>query len=317
MGNCSSSPKSSASVSKASKNGSKITYPHPAEFGMRYDDKLGTMESYGGRGLSGGKSIDFNTEPFDTDITVNGKPKEDCTQDEFAKTIGVQFKNTPGPDGTMDYHPFFKENVPWGMLGHVSKAPVVGDTAVDALLHFREIAGGPIIETSVFQEIDAMEGEPVVGLLFFNLSCPIWRKYAEYMIDAFTIIGVPIVPIYIRESHPCDEFPAPASFQPPEWDVIKAHKSLDDRWKWAAKAKAMYRLPKMFVDSLDNKLALTYEAGAFRGFIVDRASKGVVHSMCFGPANVAGKLINLARFSEQQAAEHPHQSTAACSFKLG
>lgn len=307
MGNCSST---------SAKIPVKTTYPHPAEFGKRYDEKLGKMEAYGS-GISGSKSIDFNAEPFDTDITVNGNPKEDNTQQEFASTIGVQFKNTPGPDGTMDYHPFFKANVPWGMEGHVSIAPGVGDTAVDAPLHFCESADGTILETSLFQEIDAMEGEPFVGLLFFNLSCPIWRKYAEYMIDGFAIIGVPIIPIYIRESHPCDEFPAPPSFQPPEWDVIPVHKSLSERWTWAAKSKAMYRLPKIFTDALDDKLALTYEAGAFRGFIVERESKSVVHSMCFGPCNVAGKLIGLARFSEMQAA-HKRGDTSLpnCSFTV-
>ena len=100
-----------------------------------------------------------------------------------------------------------------------------------------------------------------------------------------------------------------------EWNIIPAHKSLDDRWKWAAKAKATYRLRQIFMDSLDNKLALTYEAGAFRGFIIERDSKSVVHTMCFGPANVAGKLIGLARFSEaQHSAAKTDGSMPACSF---
>lgn len=38
--------------------------------------------------------------------------------------------------------------MPWGMVGHVPKAPVLGDTALNAPLFTRE-ADGPILETSV------------------------------------------------------------------------------------------------------------------------------------------------------------------------
>ena len=74
----------------------------------------------------------------------------------------------------------------------------------------------------------------------------------------------------------------------------------------------------MFMDTMDDKLALNYEAGAFRGYIIERETHTVAHSMCFGPANVAGKLIGLAKFAEALAAqEKDDMSVPNCSIKIG
>ena len=98
--------------------------------------------------------------------------------------------------------------------------PAHGFQILPGTLHYRDNVNRELKTTSLLDAVEATgtkNRSPHVGLLFFNLSCPIWRKYADYFLDAFQLVGIPLMMIYIRESHPCDEYPSLMNSD--EWQV--------------------------------------------------------------------------------------------------
>ena len=116
-----------------------------------------------------------------------------------------------------------------------SVVPEEGCAATDGPLHALSVGGPATLQeklfvsqpTSLFAAIDAAQ-RPLVGLVFFNSTCPVfnWAALWDYP-GLFQKADIPVVYVYLAESHTLDGDPAPTGMTPP----LKMPATLEQRFR--------------------------------------------------------------------------------------
>lgn len=209
-----------------------------------------------------------------------------------------------------DDHPMKNPRINWATFivdrpycvpGYESKAPEVGDDAIDGpLLSIAE--GQP--ETTLLVEAKKLaseRGSDKVVLGFDAITCPFWRAYAAQ--DLYKACGdVPILHIYQREAEPQDTFNAGGSqtaFPISCKQIINFHKSEAERRAVAKKAKHLIeKFDKnpvvMYMDGMDDKLEAAYESRPWRYYVLDVNTGKIIAKIGLAPFNMKAKCAVLS-----------------------
>jgi hypothetical protein len=127
--------------------------------------------------------------------------------------------------------------------------------------------------------------------------CPFYRAYAAE--DLFKVAnGVPILHVYLREAEPCDEFDAggmhvmtPLKMKRPiYWHKTEADRALaaTDTKKFLQKFEGQD--VRMWMDTMDDKLEVLYEARPWRWYVLEVSTGKIVDGISLAPFNMAGKV---------------------------
>lgn len=185
--------------------------------------------------------------------------------------------------------------------GYVPKHPKAGDIAPDGeILATEKGADGQFAKSTLLAEakkLAAEKGSDKVVLSFDAITCPFYRAYAAE--DLFKVAnGVPILHVYLREAEPCDEFDAggmhvmtPLKMKRPiYWHKTEADRALaaTDTKKFLQKFEG--KDVRMWMDTLDDKLEVLYEARPWRWYVLEVSTGKIVDGISLAPFNMAGKI---------------------------
>ena len=235
----------------------------------------------------------------DADVTY-----EQAQAFEFANWYDV-----PGKDWEA-----FKRNRPYSIKGHECRAPSIGAKAPNGAVLSLDEGRAP---STLHKAIDAAAKDSgVVALIFGSLSCPVWRGWAALDLhNDVTAAGIPALHVYQKEAHAAGEFEhknnlegpiALRTPQPPHANEA-ARRTAAKRAKAHLEAQLWWEQPPfssrpritMVLDGMDDKLEAAYESRPFRLYLVEAASKKVVHSSSLAPFNMDAKRAELKACLEQ------------------
>ena len=234
-----------------------------------------------------------NTSALNSLPVIEGTEGRDCTHEELVKLQLSKYGFTSTNGKLSLAGTAYVKAHPYNDPGYVETFPKAGAAAPDGEIYYALERGGLGEKATLHAALDVLARPNVVfgkaerrewaqglgqcGVLFVNMTCPIlrfgvMREYARM----YAAAGVPLLLVYIRETHPRDGFLPQANWFGRESANIDAHRTAEDRaaccalvrQQWAEQCPELPP-PNIVIDGVGDSLEAAYEARPFRHYVID------------------------------------------------
>jgi|TARA_B110001469_G_C9604951_1_gene300721 hypothetical protein len=232
-----------------------------------------------------------NTSAINSLPVIEGTEGRDCTHEELVKLQLSKYGFT-STNGKLSLAGTAYANAhPYNDPGYVEKFPKAGVAAPNGEIYYALERGGLGDKSTLQEALKILCGPNIVfgkaerrvwaqglgqcGVLFLNMTCPIvrlgvMREYGRM----YAAAGVPLLLVYIRETHPQDGFLPQANWG--ESANINAHRTAEDRatccalvhQQWAEQCPELPP-PNLVIDGMGDSLEAAYEARPFRHYVIN------------------------------------------------
>jgi len=255
-----------------------------------------------------------NTSALNSLPVIEGTEGRDCTHEELVKLQLSKYGFTSTNGKLSLAGTAYVKAHPYNDPGYVEVFPKAGAAAPDGEIYYALERGGLGEKATLHAALDVLARPNVVfgkaerrewaqglgqcGVLFVNMTCPIlrfgvMREYARM----YAAAGVPLLLVYIRETHPRDGFLPQANWFGRESANIDAHRTAEDRaaccalvrQQWAEQCPELPP-PNIVIDGVGDSLEAAYEARPFRHYVIDVPKMTVAYADHGARARAAANL---------------------------
>ena len=253
-----------------------------------------------------------NTSAINSLPVIEGTEGRDCTHEELVK-LQLSKYGYPATNGKLSFDgSAYAKARPYNDPGYMEKFPKAGTAASNGEVYYALERGGLGDKTTLQAALDVVCGPNIAfgkaerrewaqgvgecGVLFLNMTCPIvrlgvMREYGRM----YAAAGVPLLLVYIRESHPQDGFLPQANWG--ESASINEHRTAEDRaaccalirQQWAEQCPELPP-PNLVIDGMGDSLEAAYEARPFRHYVINVPKMTVAYADHGARARAAANL---------------------------
>ena len=231
-----------------------------------------------------------NTSAINSLPVIEGTEGRDCTHEELVKLQLSKYGFTSTNGRLSLAGTAYAKAQPYNDPAYVEKFPKAGAAAPNGEIYYALESGGLGDKATLQAALNVLCGPNVVfgkaerrvwaqglgqcGILFLSMTCPIvrlgvMREYGRM----YAAAGVPLLLVYIRETHPQDGFLPQANWG--ESASINAHRTVEDRaaccalvrQQWAEQCPELPP-PNLVIDGMGDSLEAAYEARPFRHYVI-------------------------------------------------
>jgi len=241
----------------------------------------------------------FGAYPMMYNMAVIGDADKDCT------LLDMQEKQAPEVEKRAALPDKMNVIEHW-QKGWIEKVPAAGLPAPEGILHSTTAPYSMTTLHTTLRKLKAPDTD-LVGLVFFNATCPVFNCLVYDVPPMFEDAGIPALYVYVAEFHNKDGVPSPMVAQ------IDMPQTLEERGAVAEKYGKPMLLDSLsgfevtdadinlMMGSMDNSLEKSYEARPWRLFVINAATMTIGYKSGGGPMNCKPKLKDLTEYLKTNA----------------